>query len=476
MDAFSLTGLLVALVLPWACGSIWVGWLLNRTGRCNAYIVLGQGYFLGILFVTLLVRVWDALGIPLHFWGIAGVVAAAGAAGVWLRGAAGTPPAPRRLPSGPMPAWHLVVGLALIALIAWRQVTLAQELLLRPLFAWDAWMNWAPKAIVWFHHGALVDFVGPEQWLRGGDAYTLGNRQASFYPITLPLIQLWGMLGAGTWDHSAIFLPWILAPIALGLALFGHLRLAGVPFLLSVIACYFLLSLPYLNVHSVLAGYADIWLAAAFGLAVCALFEWQQRRHWAYAVLWLLLALLCHQLKNPGVVLSLIVLFFGVRAWLNLAPRVEFALWGLMALVAVVVLLVGFSLDVPFFGRVAIDDGVIEAGRFGRFELAYHPVWGAFRETLFVMINWNLLWFLLPPYIACIAYRGAFAGQGAPEFLPVLAALGFLVLVFVFTGQYVAAENFVTLNRALLYPVPALIFCMFLCFRKREDRYWPSDL
>jgi hypothetical protein len=475
MENLSVFGLLVALLLPWLCGSIWVSWLLRPTGRCNGYIVLGQGYFVGMLLVTFLIRLWDALGIPLHFWGIVGLTLALSAVGVVLRGRRTALPARQRVAEY-VPPWHLAVGVVLIALLAWRHVTLAQELLLRPLFAWDAWMNWAPKAITWFHHGKLVDFVGPEWWLLGGDAYTLGNMQANPYPVALPLIQLWSMLGGGTWDHSALYLPWIIAPLALGLALFGHLRLASVPYLPAVIACYFLLSMPYMNVHAVLAGYADIWLAAAFSLAVCALYEWQQRRHWGYAVLWLLLALLCQQLKNPGLVLALIVVVCGVRIWLNLPARVEWALWFTAGLVAVAALVFGFSLDLPYLGRVAIDGGTLEAGRLGRFQLDYYPVERAFIETFFVMINWHLLWFLLLPYALYSLYKGATAGRGVPEFLPVLAALSFLILVFAFTSQYVAAINFVTLNRALLYPVPALIFCIFLCFRRREDPHWPAAL
>lgn len=472
MEDFSLPGLLVALFLPWVCGSVWADVLLRRTGRCNVAIVLGQGYFLGMLLVTVLIRLWDALGFTLHFWGIAAVLLGIGAMAVVLRGGRVARSSPGRGVEH-IPPWHLAVALVLIALIAWRHVTLAQELLLRPLFAWDAWMNWAPKAIVWFHHGALVDFAGPEQWLLGGDAYTLGNRQATPYPITLPLIQLWSMLGAGTADHSALYLPWLFAPLALGLALYGHLRLAGVPYLLAVIGCYFLLSLPYLNVHTVLAGYADLWLAAAFGLAVCALYEWRQCRHWAYAVLWLLLALLCHQLKNPGVVLALIVVVFGIRIWIDLPARLELALWVCAGLLAALVFTVGFNVEVPGIGRMAVDSGTITAGRFGVFELAYHPVEPALLQALFAMINWHLLWFLVLPYAVYIAYRRIVAGAGAPEFLPVLAALGFVILVFMFTSEYLAALNFVTLNRALLYPVPALVFCLFLCFRPRDEAYWP---
>ena len=64
-----------------------------------------------------------------------------------------------------MPHWQKAVVTVLLALLAWRYLTILQELLLRPLYAWDAWMNWAPKAIVWFHLEHLIEFVNPEQWL-----------------------------------------------------------------------------------------------------------------------------------------------------------------------------------------------------------------------------------------------------------------------------------------------------------------------
>jgi len=117
---------------------------------------------------------------------------------------------------------------ALLALLAWRYAVLFEELTLRPLYAWDAWMNWAPKAVVWFHQQVLVEFAHPHDWLQqeGEVLYTLGNRFSSDYPETVPLILLWSMLGGGTADHGAIYLPWVLVPPALGVALYGHLRLA----------------------------------------------------------------------------------------------------------------------------------------------------------------------------------------------------------------------------------------------------------
>ncbi len=472
IEGISLPGLFVALALPWLCGCIWIRWLLRRTGRCSVFVMLGQGYFLGTFFNTLVIRLWDMAGFNLHFWGIAAVIAGVGGVGVLLQNprtkSVGVQPGVQKTYE-PVPPWHIAVAMVLIALIAWRYVTLRQELLLRPLYAWDSWMNWVPKAVVWFHHGALVNFISPEAWLQypGSGAYTLGNRQAIFYPITVPLIQLWGMLAIGTWDHSTIYLPWLLAPLALGFALFGHLRLAGVPFLWAVIACYLLLSLPYLNVHTVLAGYADIWVACAFGLGACALYEFRQTRHWAYAFLLLVLAVLCSQLKEPGIVLAIILLICGARVWLRLNPKLEFAALGVAGMLLALALVFGISLDIPYLGHVALDGASIELGRFGSIELEYHNVSAPFLETFFVMINWNLLWYLLLPYAIYRLFRGGVLRIPPAEALAVLGAIAFVGIIFVFSKYYVVALNHVTLNRALLYPIPAMIFCIFLSFPKR---------
>jgi hypothetical protein len=472
IEASAVPGLFVALTLPWLCGSIWLRWLLRRTGRCNAFIVLGHGYILGTFLITLAIRLWDAVGFNLNFWGIAAVVAGIAVIGVLLQTlrtqlADDIPGA-----TEPVPNWHVAVALLLLALIAWRYVTLLQELLLRPLYAWDAWMNWVPKAVVWFHHGRVLDFISPEAWLqyRGHEAYTLGNRQAVFYPITVPLIQLWGMLAVGTWDDSTIYLPWLMAPLALGLALFGHLRLAGVPFLLAVIACYLLLSLPYLNVHTVLAGYADIWVASAFGLAVCALHEWRQTRHWAYAVLVLVLALLCGLLKQPALVLAAILLVCVARVWFDLKPKVELALLAVVVVVVVLPLVFGVTADVPHLGHINLKGGVVELGRFGKLELEIHDVSVPFLRTFFVMINWNLLWYLLLPYAIYRMFRGGLMNIPTDEVLAVLGAFAFVAVIFVFSKYYVVALNYVTMNRALLYPIPAMIFCIFLGYRRRVNR------
>jgi hypothetical protein len=331
---------------------------------------------------------------------------------------------------------------------------------LRPLYAWDAWMNWAPKAITWFHQGQLVEFVHHMVWLDEGDitTYTLGNRMASLYPENLPLILLWTMLGLGTWDSGLAYLPWVIAPLALGLALYGHLRLAGVGFFAAALACYALLNMPYPNVHSALAGYADSWLGMVFCLAVLSLYELGRNRHWAYVVLCLYLAVFCGQLKNPGVVLGLIVAAVTLRECLRLKTVVEWTAATTIVAVVAALLVLGIDVNIPGLGRFSIGASGIHIPGLRPYELSFHNVSAAWLETLFISWNWNLLWYLL---VAGIVYGLGVKprlGRVTPEMLAALGALCFLLFVFFFTRHHQAATSFITLNRTLLYLVPTLVF------------------
>jgi hypothetical protein len=464
-DPISYPGILTATLLPWLVGCILLHLLLAGSRRWNWFIVAGHGYFAGVFVTTLLIRFWNWWDLQLRFWPLAAILLALAAAGLLAQFSRSYGDMDRTRRASTIPRWHRAVIALLICLLAWRYLTIFQEVMIRPLYAWDAWMNWVPKATVWFHHNALTPFVSADQWLqqgRSGPGYTLGNTQASLYPSAIPLIQLWSMMGIGTWDHSYLFFPWLLAPIAIGLALYGHLRLAGISVLASTLACYLLLNLPYLNVHTALPGYADIWLASTFGLAVFAFHEWQLNRQWRYLILCLFMAYFCSQLKNPGIVLGLIIVIAILRSQLNLSTRVEVSL-GIAVTVLVISLLVfGFSSDIPILGHLSVSGHEIQIPLFGSFSLGYHPVSRAFIESLLVMINWILLSYLLILFIAVKLYRGDMARRPSSELLILIAAAIFIIFVFYFTRHYYAALNFVTLNRALLYPVPALIFYMFL--------------
>jgi hypothetical protein len=363
-----------------------------------------------------------------------------------------------------MAAWQVGAVACLLLLVAVRYYLIANELLLRPLFPWDAWMNWVPEPVTWFFHGGkLVPFVAPEQWLEAGGeplVYTHGAGMAWKNPDTVPLIQLWAMMGLGTSDHPLIYLSWLFVALAMGSALYGHLRLSGVGIPGAVLACYALLSLPLVNVHVALAGYADIWLAAAFGGAVMALYEWGERRDRGYAVIALLLAVLCTLLKVPGLVLGGILLVLLGISTLRLGRGPFVWSLGLAGLVVLYALLVG--IDIPFgdLGRIKFGAGEIALPYLGRYDLAYHPIHRELASTLFTMWNWNLLWYVFFAAGSLLFYLRRTGLFPSLDLAALYLALLFIFSTYLLTYHYQFAQDLTQINRALIYTMPVIVFSL----------------
>jgi hypothetical protein len=476
-ESISYAGLVIAILLPWLLGCLVVYRLTTQAGQWTWPSVIGQGYLLGIFLTTIILRMWDWAGLTLSFWPITGLLLSLTIILFALQ-LVRPKPLSNKLASARLENWQAVLVLVLMGLVAWKYLTILQEILDKPLYAWDAWMNWAPKAVVWHHNQALVNYVSPEQWLQaspGETLYTLGARSAWKYPPMLPLLQLWTMLGAGTPDHSLLYLPWWLLAVSIGLAIYGHLRLAGCSVTMAIVACYLLLSMPYFNVHTALVGYADIWLAAAFSMAIFALREWRCDAQKGYAILCLILAFTCTQLKMPGIVLGLIVLAVYLRALLNWSGKTELAVGLLVAGLIGGLLFLGFDATIPGIGHIAVDDKKIEAAFFGTFSLEYHNVSIAFIKSFFHSGSWNIFWPILLVLLAFRAMSGNFPSRPSNELLACLGVALFLFFIFYFTDHYRSALNMSTLNRAVMYLIPTLIFYVFVNILQPEESNQPGN-
>jgi hypothetical protein len=461
-DSVSLMNALFALLLPWILGSLWAYWLLGRCERWNFPIVLGHGYLVGLVITTLLIRAWGAAGLTLSYSGIASALLGLGILAIALiRLQPARQPIIRQEP--PLARWQLAVTLIFIGLLALRYGTIIQELLLRPLFPWDAWMNWAPKSIVWFHYKELVPFVNQEQWLSAPAealSHIEGAKNAWQYPVFVPLVQLWTMLAIGTSDHTVIYMPWVFIAIALGLALYGHLRLQGASLPLSITAVYILLNLPFLNVHSALAGYADLWVAIFFGCAVFALKEWEAHHCWPYAVLAMILAIFCSQIKIPGIIMGGIVILVFCSSLIRAKRGTILLLSSITALLVLLLFYIGIEADIPGLGTLTIRSDQIDIPYIGQFELEFHPVHAAMEANLLLLGNWNIVWYLLPIALLVVALKPALAMGCLTEIKALITTLAFIFFVYYFTERYRFAVDYTQVNRALVYAVPVIVFFM----------------
>jgi hypothetical protein len=462
-ESVSYLGLGTSLFLPWVLGSIWCFWLLRKSGRYNLALVLGQGYLLGILATTLFLYLWGFFGLPFQFWWLAAGLLLLCIAGVIALKKQTLESRPQR-EIATVPVWQLLTASILIMLILARYLTILQEMAFRPLFAWDAWMNWAPKAIVWFHLGEFTEFVSPRDWLTNPekvDAYTLGATGVWRFPVVIPLIQLWGMLGAGVAKHSLIYGPWFLVVITMGLSLYGYLRLAGHSFLVAVTACYLLLNLPYLNVHTALTGYADIWVMAAFGCATFALQEWERHRESSQAIIALLIAALCSQMKIPGLIFGgIIALSFTLLA-LNAFQRKRVIILCIITAVGVGILAYGVEVSLGEIGNLKLSLSRFTIPYIGSFSFNYHPVHDAVLTTLYLMFNWHLLWYLFAGAIMYSILRRQFLNLPIALLTNLGVALLFILFVYYFTGRYKFAEDYTQINRALIYLSPLIVMFLF---------------
>jgi len=446
-----LIGIAASVALPWVAGALWVMAIRRDSGERDWLTAAGYGYLLGALLVTLVMRALSACGIAWSPAAVALPMVALALAGWW---------AARPLPSpqmrwGPAAPHGLTLRASLralfwlcLALTATRLAGLALEVAWRPLLPWDAWAQWATKARVWFEYGRIVAFVSPADWLRNGDPMAFMDMH-SHYPGTVPLLQVWTGLCLGRWDESLVNAPWPALAAALGIAFYAQARRAGTGAPQAMLFTYFLLSLPFLDIHVALAGQADLFVAAAYAMAAMALWQWTMARRRSDLVLAALMAAACVAVKIEGMFWAL-TLVPAVIVAVN--RRVGFAAVGLLAASAL-----GYLLFGPPVVKVWGYDLTTE------FTNVSLPV----LQHMFVMDNWHLLWYAALAAVV-LHHRRLLQQDVAPMTVTMAGALGFVAVVFYFTNASGGVDDETLVNRLPLHMVPALVFYVLLLLRPRR--------
>ncbi len=460
-------GVGLALLLPWLAGALALRrlWLDGKAGAWALYI--GYGYWLGLPGAALGLMALSGFGLRPAFWLILlSCLAITGWAGRdlgWPKGfvagelGAGRPVLHalrlRRI------GWQGGLILALSLWLGWRLAILALHVWYQPLFPWDAWTTWALRARVWSELGQLVPFVAPERWAteQSDRLYTL---EAWRYPPLVSLIALWPTLPLQRWDETAANLPWLGAGLSLGLGLYAQLRRWGADRLTSLFGVWLLMSLPLLETHIALAGYADLWLAGALGLSLIAFLHWVRSGERQQLALCLILAAAWPLIKLEGTVwLSLLVLGLIVARprW----GRLGLALAGAMALGLLALWFIGIRLATPW-GMLELSTQAIAFPFIGHFALGYHPNWWALGLMLFGLENWHLLGYLLIAGIMLAGHRLIRGGEPwlRAAFVLVSGSLGLLWVLFFLTDAAAWLEQGTASGRLLLQF--AVLYVFFL--------------
>jgi hypothetical protein len=445
--------LILALGLPLLLGTGWLQLFTPNSLPGRWPLLAGYGALLGLLGITVLMRLIDACGFPLSIaWvgSVSGILALAAIVTKRFTDPVNNTAAMPDFGFCCMSYWHKLLFSLFFALISLRLLTLGLELIWRPLFPWDATMHWATKAKVWFHTAGITPFVEPDLWLKMGGEGVFSDHHPE-YPQTIPLLQTWVNLALGRWDESLMNLPWLLCYAALGCMFYGQARVAGVGALTALIFTYMLMSMPLINVHVALAGYADLFLGTCYVGALMAFHNWSQNKERWQGALALLLAGLCMTIKNEGFYWFLSFIPALIVVSLSLRKSLFFLLL-LPALVVAVLWM--FPEDINVAGH-----------SLGQLALSYRPnALSPILTSFAVFDNWHLFTYLLLCLVplAFLSNFHRYLGIGAA----LTSAVGLLLTLFLFTKFAYGAVYHSSLGRISLHLVPSVMFLIMLAYHE----------
>ena len=452
MEAVALA---LSLALPWVLGIAVLAALGWPGGEPRGWAVAmraGFGYVVGMILLTLWMRALSAAGIGFGRLSIGlPLFAAAVLLSAWAMRNARLSIADFRsaviaLLRRSLEGWQRVAWIAVIVWLVVHFALMSAEIAWRPLYPWDAWVQWATKARVWYELGHIAPFVHADQWLAGtGSGYFDASPD---YPATMPLMQVWTCVALGRWDDSAMNWPWLAILISLAFAMYGAFCAEGIAPLTSLFGAYFLATLPLVEVHVALAGYADLPMGAVYGLAAIAFYRWSVHRDKRDAIVALFLALACPLIKNPGwiwaltIVPGVIVALLPRRGLRVVVGGFAVALLGVLAIARAQPTLLGYHLKLDFA-----------------------PAWAQLVKSYYLMGNWNLLWYAVI-VLMVLGWRRLSQPSLAPLAVVVAAGLLFLAIVFSFTTAAAWIADLTTANRASMHLAPLLVFVSILLWHR----------
>jgi hypothetical protein len=462
MSALDATMLVLAVLLPWLAGAAIVAALpgarAEPAGR--AAWIAGAGWLLGAVLVTLLMRVLAVAGIPFGRLSIALPLAVIGAAAIFVVSRRAGWPSRERVNAGRdalagrgLAPRMRVAWLGLLAWLAVRFAMLLAEVVWQPLYPWDAWIQWATKAKVWYSLRTIVPFDFAQQWFAANGARYFDA--SPHYPATVPLWQVWTSVMLGRWDDALMNVFWWQCAVALALVAYAALRRVGYGRLGALVGTWLVSSLPLANVHVALAGYADLPMAAYYTVAAVAALRWLERRGLDDAVLALAFVVACPLIKTPGLIWALtIVAAVVVGAW----PRAGLRLVGLSAAALAAALTIVSRYSPTVLGYTV--------------HLTFEPAWSALRDAFFMLGNWHLLWYAVLA-VAVLGRREAAAPPLQPFTVLIAAGAAFLLVVFGVTNARDWVADQTTVNRAALHLAPLAALWALAVFRRTTTREAP---
>ncbi|RYD15336.1 MAG: hypothetical protein EOP90_08035 [Lysobacteraceae bacterium] len=446
-----------AWLAPLLLGSALIALVAGRPRGAGWLALLGGGYVLGTLLCALAIDLLGAIDIATIRSRLLPAMLACGGA---LAAAAFARPHATRASCAPGTrlhpwAWGLV---ALLCAHAWL---IAGEVMLRPPYPWDAWAIWLLKPKAWMLDGRIGPFVDFTRWL-GDPGSGLRTADAWAYPEAIAHLAVWFAAAWGSWNAIAVNVAWFALWLALLAACHGHLRMLGLDRTRALVATYALGSLPLVDVHVALAGYADLWVAAVLAFACLHWLHWLERGRRGDLALALAFACLLPALKLEG--WAWLMILAGTMVYGGMPARLRRVALVLAPFIGVGIAVASLLRWPPFgwlFGRLGLG---VDAAT----QLEHAPaVIAATANGMFAQYNWHLFWFAVALTLA-LRWRVLLHAPTLRLFgLFLLLGCGFLFMLFVLTPAGRWAESYTVVNRLGLQVVPAMLAFSALLWRSR---------
>ena len=453
----------VAWLLPALVGGgLWLALRGGVRAAGDASAAIGFGWLIGVFLAAECARLVAKASTSHVFASTWAWLAAIGVA-AWIVAIARMRRMPARVRVSESPQ-SIALRVAWWLLVLWivvRLVSIGEEASLRPVFPWDAWSAWSTKPKTWFILGHYEPYVSMLDWLsHPKDA--LRTAASWSYPELLAWVELWFASAAQFWNEPLVGVAWCGALGAFALAAYGYWRAIGLGAWMALALVYGVVSLPLIDAHVALAGYADLWMAVTLGLATLAYARWlilRERGQWVLAVA---MALLLPSIKLEGMVW---LLAFGAVVVVELvrSRKLSRAALGVVGVLVAVALMAGLASLSFGWKQVEIPSG-------GTFALAWHGVGSALLASLFTLPNWHLFWYLVP--VLLVARRRRFRFDGAARLIGLMLLIDFAFLfgLFFLTTASLWAQDFTSANRLILQLVPSVFVLAAVLLRPEAAR------
>jgi hypothetical protein len=349
-----------------------------------------------------------------------------------------------------------IAALLLLTLLGLHLVLGAVEVFYRPIFPWDAWLNWMYRAKAWYLSGAITDFDAVALWSEGAEPANTYAVAGHDYPRLLPLVAFSVALLLGAWSETLVNLPTLALGGLLAAATYMVARRHGMAAFPALCVAYLVLSTPLVGAHLSLAGQADIWMTATTGVGFALLCSALTRQHKRDLLTALLLIMLGCFVKREGIIwlaIAAALTCFGLR------PRATLLAASAGVLGIVLLLSLGFSsLHLPLIGLVGVADGQFHLPVFGSVKIQTLQLGDDYVSSFLLGASWNALWYLVAAAVIAAVFQMATRREAAIHLVFFAFFFAGQIVIFFFTEQGAWAEDWTAINRLPMHFAPALLF------------------